>query len=216
MPGQMHWPRRAYAPWLDMQQLMEERGIPLTVLESGRDLVEFDFVGFTLQHELSHTNIIKMMDLAGIPRFSHERGEEHPFIIAGGPCAYNVEPLADFFDFVVLGEGEEVINEILDLYAASRKSKGDKADFLRKVARLEGVYVPSFYTPVYTDDGMYAGLEPVEEGVPSKIRKRVLADMILYPSQRSSWCPMWTRYMIGPWLRLCGAAAGAAVSAKPV
>ncbi len=172
---------RAYAPWLDMQQLMEERGIPLTVLESGRDLVEFDFVGFTLQHELSHTNIIKMMDLAGIPRFSHERGEEHPFIIAGGPCAYNVEPLADFFDFVVLGEGEEVINEILDLYAASRKSKGDKADFLRKVARLEGVYVPSFYTPVYTDDGMYAGLEPVEEGVPSKIRKRVLADMNTVP-----------------------------------
>ncbi len=165
---------RAYAPWLDLQQKMEERGIPLTALESGRGLKDFDFVGFTLQHELSYSNIIKMLDLAGIPRLSSERGEDYPLIMAGGPSAFNVEPLADFFDFVVLGEGEEVIHEILDLAAGSWCHMRDKGQFLRAVAGIEGVYVPGFYRPTYNEDGTFASLQPLETGLPLQIKKRVV------------------------------------------
>lgn len=167
---------RAYAPWLDLQHKMEEQGIPLTALESGRELTDFDFVGFTLQHELSYSNIIKMLDLAGISRFSRERGDDYPFIMAGGPCAFNVEPLADFFDFVVLGEGEEVIHEILDLAADNRRNKGDKGQFLRSVAKVEGVYVPGFYQPTYAEDGTLAALRPLEPDLPVQITKRVVTN----------------------------------------
>ena len=140
---------RVYAPWVDMQQLMEERAIPLSSLESGSDLASFDLVGFTLQHELSYTNILKMLDLAGIPRRSSQRGESDPLVLAGGPCAFNVEPLADFFDFVVLGEGEEVIHEILDMVKTLKQQRAGRQEMLRELAKLKGVYVPSFYRPAY-------------------------------------------------------------------
>ncbi len=165
---------RAYAPWLDLQQKMEERGIPLTAIESGRELKNFDFVGFTLQHELSYSNIIKMLDLAGIPRYSSERSEDYPLIMAGGPCAFNVEPIADFFDFVVLGEGEEVIHEILDLAADSWSVKRDKSQFLRSVAKIDGVYVPGFYQPIYNENGTFAALDPLKPDLPLQITKRVV------------------------------------------
>lgn len=167
---------RVYAPWVDMQQLMIERGIPLTALESGRDVADFDLVGFTLQHELSYTNILKMLDLAGIPRRTQDRREGDPLVLAGGPCAFNVEPLADFFDFVVLGEGEEVIQEILDVVKAAKQSRTPRQETLRELARLKGVYVPSFYRPVY-DSGRFQGLEPLYPDLPACIEKRVARDL---------------------------------------
>ena len=129
---------RVYAPWVDMQQLMLEHNIPLSALESGHDLRDFDLVGFTLQHELSYTNILKMLDLAGIPRRTSQRGEDDPLVVAGGPCAFNVEPIADFFDFVVLGEGEEVIHEILDLVKEKKGQEAGRTEILKELARVPG------------------------------------------------------------------------------
>lgn len=171
---------RVYAPWVDMQQLMEERAIPLSSLESGSDLASFDLVGFTLQHELSYTNILKMLDLAGIPRRSSQRGESDPLVLAGGPCAFNVEPLAYFFDFVVLGEGEEVIHEILDMVKTLKQQRAGRQEMLRELAKLKGVYVPSFYRPVY-EDGKFQGLEPLYPGIPAQIEKRVAPDLGALP-----------------------------------
>ncbi|HPT83782.1 MAG TPA: TIGR03960 family B12-binding radical SAM protein [Limnochordia bacterium] len=171
---------RAYAPWVDMQQLMSERGIPLTALESGRSLADFDLVGFTLQHELSYTNILKMLDLAGIPRRSRERREGDPLVLAGGPCAFNVEPLADFLDFVVLGEGEEVIHEVLDVAKAGKQRGVGRREILRELARLRGVYVPGFYRAVYAQ-GKFQGLEALEPNLPTTIEKRVAPDLGALP-----------------------------------
>lgn len=176
---------RVYAPWVDMQALMEEHQIPLTSLESGSELTKFDLVGFTLQYELSYTNILKMLDLAGIPRRSEQRGEEDPLIIAGGPCAFNVEPLADFLDLVVLGEGEEVLHEILDVVAAAKGQGTSRSELLGQLAKIDGVYVPSYYRPIYREDGAFQTLQPLHEGLPSQIEKRVVADFnsLPYPEE---------------------------------
>lgn len=171
---------RVYAPWVDMQKLMEERGIPLTSLESGRDLASFDLVGFTLQHELSYTNILKMLDLAGIPRRTSARDEGDPLVLAGGPCAFNVEPLADFLDFVVLGEGEEVIHEILDLVKEKKQQGISRKEILRELARVPGVYVPSFYQPIYAG-GTFQRIEPLYPDLPAQIDKRVAPDLGALP-----------------------------------
>ncbi|HHT43392.1 MAG TPA: TIGR03960 family B12-binding radical SAM protein [Firmicutes bacterium] len=171
---------RVYAPWVDMQQLMLEHNIPLSALESGHDLRDFDLVGFTLQHELSYTNILKMLDLAGIPRRTSQRGEDDPLVVAGGPCAFNVEPIADFFDFVVLGEGEEVIHEILDLVKEKKGQEAGRTEILKELARVPGVYVPSFYRPVYAN-GRFESLEPLYRGLPTRIEKRVVADLNTLP-----------------------------------
>ena len=171
---------RVYAPWVDMQALMEERGIPLTALESGRDLADFDLVGFTLQHELSYTNILKMLDLGRIPRRAAQRGEEDPLVVAGGPRAFNVEPLAAFFVFVVPGEGEGVIHETLDLVQEARRQGVPRQETLRQFARLRGVYVPSFYRPIYAD-GKFQGMEPLYPDLSAHIEKRVAEDLGALP-----------------------------------
>ena len=176
---------RVYAPWIDLQSKMEEAMIPLTALESGQELGAFDLVGFTLQYELSYTNILKMLDLAGIPRRSAERGPEDPLIMAGGPCAYNVEPLADFLDFVVLGDGEEIIHEIVEHTKDAKIQGSSKEELLQRLAQVEGIYVPSFYEPVYNDDGTFHTLKPLRQGIPTCINKRVVADLnqVSYPKE---------------------------------
>ena len=176
---------RVYAPWLDMQALMEERKIPLTALESGKELVSFDLVGFTLQHELSYTNILKMLDLAGIPRRSTERNGVQPLIMAGGPSAFNVEPLVDFLDFVVLGEGEEVIHEIIDLVKKGKAAGASRDELLGQLALIDGVYVPKFYKPVYDGEGRFSGLEPLRQDIPGEVKKRVVRDFnsLPYPEE---------------------------------
>ena len=172
---------RVYAPWIDLQALMEKHQIPLTALESGFDLAEFDLVGFTLQHELSYSNILSMLDLGRIPRRSKDRSESDPLIMAGGPCSYNVEPLADFLDFVVLGEGEEVIHEILDIVRTSQSEQITRDGLLGRLAQIEGIYVPQFYKPLYSEDGTFSSLEPLRPGIPKKIEKRVVEDFSSLP-----------------------------------
>lgn len=168
---------RVFAPWEDMEEEMRKSGAKLFSLETRSEICNFDFVGFTLQYEMSYSNIINMLDLAGIPLESKNRGEEFPLVCAGGPCAYNPEPLADFVDFFMMGEGEAVIVEIMDLYREHKKSGGTKKEFLKKLLSVEGVYVPCFYDVSYNDDGTIASFEPNVPEAPRKIKKRIMADL---------------------------------------
>ena len=158
---------RVFMPWLDMVQFLREENEPLFALESGDALREFDFLGFTLQYEMSYTNIIAMLDLAGIPFRASERGEDFPIICAGGPCATNPEPIADFIDFFYIGDGEASLDEILDIYSAHKKNGGGKTDFLRKITNIAGVYVPAFYDVSYNEDGTLAAFRPAGQ-VPAR------------------------------------------------
>lgn len=173
---------RVYAPWIDMEEQMRRAGIPLYSLESKHALSEFDIVGFTLQYELSYTNILNMLDLGGIPLHSSERGERDPLVIAGGPCVYNPEPLAPFIDFFYLGDAENTVVTIART-VKQWKSAGGKSrkDLLKLAAQIPGVYVPSFYRAHYTPEGFFAGLEPIEEGVPKTIRRQVVQDLDAAP-----------------------------------
>ena len=170
------WCERVFAPDTDMETLMRENNVPLFALESRDPIRDFDFVGFTLQYEMCYTTILNMLDLAGIPLLSSERGDDMPIVIAGGPCAYNPEPLADFFDLFVIGEGEEVNLELMELYREHKKHGYDKAAFLREAANIEGVYVPSLYDVTYHEDGTVAAITP-QDGVPATVRKRIIRDM---------------------------------------
>lgn len=183
------WCERVFAPWPDMEQKMRENSIPLYGLESKDALNKFDMLGFTLQYEMCYTNVLNMLDLAGIPKTAKERslladtGEHVPFVIAGGPCTCNPEPVADFIDAFVLGEGEDVINEILDIYSIWKKDKKAREEFLIRLAGLEGVYVPSFYMPVYNADGTISKMQAASDNYPGKVKKRLIKDIndIYYP-----------------------------------
>lgn len=179
------WCERVFAPWTDMEQLMREKGIALYGLESGDPITDFDFIGFTLQYELSFSNILNMLDLAGVPVRSAERGEDAPIVVAGGPCACNPEPIADFIDIFFLGDGEEVDLEVIDLYRQMKRDGSyNKAAFLRAAAQIEGVYVPALYTVTYKADGTIEAVTP-EEGIPATIRKRIIGDLnqVYYPDE---------------------------------
>lgn len=165
---------RVFAPWVDMEDELRENQIPLLSLESHVPVSEFDIVGFTLQYEMSYSNIINMLDLAKIPLKSEERDEGCPFVCAGGPCAYNGEPIAEIIDFFILGEGEEVNNEIIDVYKEWKNSGKSREAFLEMVSKIEGIYVPSFYTVEYNSDHTIKSFKPNREGVPEKIRKRII------------------------------------------
>ena len=145
--------QRVFAPAADMEELMRQENMPLMTLETKTPLKEMDFVGFTLQYEMSYTTVLNMLDLAQIPLYSKERGEDYPIIAAGGPCAYNPEPLADFIDLFVIGDGEKALPELIEKYIECKKTGMSKADFLKEACSLEGVYVPSFYAPEYNEDG---------------------------------------------------------------
>jgi radical SAM family uncharacterized protein len=169
---------RVFAPWTDMEELLREKGICLFSLESYRPIKEFDFIGFTLQYEMSFTNILNMLDLSDIPLRAAERDDSYPIVIGGGPCAYNPEPLADFFDLIVLGDGEEAILEVLKL-AKNHKKQGRiaKEPFLKEAAKLQGVYIPGFYEAEYGSDGRFKGIKPIHPNAPAKIIKNVVEDL---------------------------------------
>ena len=170
---------RVYAPWIDMEAKMRERQIPLRTLETKKTLKECDIVGFTLQYELSYTNILNMLDLGGVPVLAAERSEEDPLVIVGGPCVYNPEPLADFFDFAIIGEGEEIMAEVMEAYKAWRRAgkPGGRKAFLQEVVKISGIYVPSFYEVEYNENLTVKEVRPVNENAPAVVYKRVVRDM---------------------------------------
>lgn len=167
---------RAFAPWIDMEKEMRKENIKLFSLENKRPLDEFDIIGFTLQYEMSYSNILNMLDLSGLSLLSKDRKEEDPLIIAGGPCAYNPEPLADFIDLFIIGEGEEINLKLFDLYKNLKEKNASKEEFLLEAAKLEGIYVPSFYDVTYTDDGKILSYKKKYDFLPDKIKKVYVSD----------------------------------------
>lgn len=165
---------RTFAPWPDMEALMRDKNIPLFTLETKDSLNDFDILGFTLQYEMSYTNMLNMLDMCNIPLRTSERGEDYPIIMAGGPCAYNPEPLYDVVDFFEIGEGEEIMNDVLDVYKQFKKENKSKAEFLREIAKIEGVYVPSLYEVTYNEDNTIKEFKPKYEDVPAKVKKRII------------------------------------------
>ena len=183
------WCERAFSPWKDMDKLMREKKIPLFSLESKTALNAFDILGFSLQYEMCYTNVLQMLDLSGIPLLSRDRSEEDPIICAGGPVVYNIEPMADFLDLVMIGEGEEMILELMaemKRYKDSKKTAEPmtREQFLLRAAQIGGVYVPSFYEVQYNGDGTIKSIAANRPGIPSKIRKRIILDMdhVPYPT----------------------------------
>jgi radical SAM family uncharacterized protein len=170
------WCERVFAPDIDMELEMRKRGIPLYGLESRQAIRTFDLIGFTLQYELSYTGILNMLDLAGLPLRSAERTSLWPIVIAGGPCACNPEPIADFIDLFVLGEGEEVSEDLIELYKKAKAEGWEKPAFLRAAATIEGIYVPSLYTVSYSPDGRVCNVTAAE-GAPLPIKKRIVRDL---------------------------------------
>lgn len=170
------WCERVFAPGLDMEALMRENGIPLYGLESLDPIAGFDFIGFTLQYELCFPTVLNMLDLAGLPVRSADRGDLAPIVMAGGPCACNPEPMADFIDLFVLGEGEEVNLEMIDLYRQAKREGWSKAEYLRRAAQIPGIYVPSLYEVTYNDDGTIAAVSH-KESAPAMVSKRIVPDL---------------------------------------
>ena len=170
------WCERVFAPWIDMEEQMREHQIPLYALESGDPLYDFDFIGFTLQYELSYTNILNMLSLGGIPVLSKDRHDLRHIVVAGGPCACNPEPITDFVDIFFLGDGEEVDLEVIELYRECKKNGDSREEFLYKAAQISGVYVPSLYDVSYHEDGTIAAMTP-RKGVPATVEKRAIMDM---------------------------------------
>lgn len=180
-----YWCERVFAPWTDFEKIMRENDIPLYALESFDPVKDFDFIGFTLQYELSYTNILNMLDLAGVPVLAKDRGENlAPIVVAGGPCVCNPEPLADFFDIFILGEGEEVNLELMDVYNDMKKKNASRSEFLEKAVQIEGIYVPSLYEIEYNEDNTIKSVSPLKNA-PPKIKKRIIKDMdsVYYPEQ---------------------------------
>ena len=177
---------RAFAPWPDMEELMRKNNISLGTLETKDPLNQFDILGFTLQYEMSYTNILNMLDMSGITIRSSERGEDEPIIMAGGPCAYNPEPLYDIVDFFEIGEGEEMMNDVLEVYARHKANgKVNKKEFLREISKIGGIYVPSLYDVTYNDDGTIKEFKPKYEDVPAKVKKRIVNDFdsVAFPDE---------------------------------
>ncbi len=168
---------RVFSPWVDLDKLMREKHIPLFALESQDPVKDFDFLGITLQYEMCYTNILQVLDLSGIPLHACDRTEEDPIVIGGGPCAYNPEPLAEFFDFFYIGEGETQYDRIFDLYKEHKRQGGSRLEFLEKVAELPGMYVPMFYQVGYKEDGTIAAFTPTNRHASPVITKELVMDM---------------------------------------
>ena len=178
------WCERVFAPWVDMEEQMRQNDVPLYALESGDSIADFDIIGFTLQYELSFTNILNMLDLAGIPLKSKDRHSLSQLVVAGGPCTCNSEPLADFFDLFFIGEGEEVDLEVIDLYRKYKKENRSKQEFLIEVSKIQGVYVPSLYDVTYNEDNTIKSVTP-KCGAPATVKKRIMTniDNSYYPEK---------------------------------
>lgn len=171
------WCERVFAPWPDMEDVMRKNNIKLFALESRDEIKNFDFVGFTLQYEMSYTNVINMLDLAGIPIAAKDRKHDDPFVIFGGPCAYNPEPLWEIADIFVMGEGEDVTLEILEKYEEWKSRGGDREEFLKSISQIRGVYIPSFYDVEYNADGTIKRFFPIDDNYPATISKRIIKHM---------------------------------------
>ena len=178
------WCQRVFAPWGDMEEAMRQHDLPLWALESQKPVKDFDMIAFTIGYEMAYSNILNMLDLAGVPLHSKDRQGLKNIVFAGGVCAYNPEPLADFIDFFSLGEGEEITVEIVSLYDKAKAEDWSKEHFLKEVAKIPGVYVPSFYRHEYHEDGTLSAIVPLE-GAPEKITKRIIEDLdkAYYPTK---------------------------------
>ena len=171
------WCERVYSPWIDLDKIMREKHIPLFALESQDPVKDFDFLGITLQFEMCYTNVLQVLDLSGIPLHSEDRTLEDPFVIGGGPCVYNTEPLAEFFDMFYIGEGEVVYDELLEAYKKWKRAGKSRKEFLEMAAEIEGIYVPSFYDVTYKEDGTIESFLPNNPHAKEKIKRVVAADM---------------------------------------
>ena len=183
------WCERVYSPWSDLEQIMREQQIPLFALESQSPVRDFDFLGITLQYEMCYTNVLQLLDLAGIPFHTSERTEKDPIVIGGGPCAYNPEPLAEFFDLFYIGEGEVVYDSLLDLYKEMKHAGASRQDYLRKAASVPGIYVPSLYRAEYREDGILANFYPLYPDVPEKVEKQLVLDLDSAPYPKAPVVP---------------------------
>lgn len=174
---------RVYAPWIDMEAKMREQDIPLFSLDSFTPIKDFDLLGFSLQYEMIYSNVLNMLDLAGISIWAKDRTDDMPFVVGGGPCVYNTEPIADFFDFFIVGEGEETIVEVSEAFMAWKKEgkTGGRGEFLNRAAKIEGIYVPSFYEPQYDENNRFCGMKVVNDNARPVVKKRVIKDMDKVP-----------------------------------
>jgi len=179
------WCERVYSPWTDLDKIMREQNIPLFALESQEPVKDFDFLGITLQYEMCYTNILQILDLSKIALYSKDREEDDPIVIGGGPCTYNPEPIADFFDIFYIGEGETQYRKLLDVYKENKKNGGSREDFLYLAAQIPGMYVPRFYETTYNEDGTIASFAPIKENVPATILKEMVTDVsnVYYPEK---------------------------------
>ena len=183
------WCERVYSPWLDLHKIMKEEQIPLFALESQDPIRDFDFLGITIQYEMCYTNILQILDLSQIPIHSCDRGENDPIVIGGGPCTYNPEPLAEFFDIFYIGEGETVYDELLDIYKEYRSSGKSRLEFLEQAAQIEGLYVPMFYDATYHENGTLASFTPNNEHAPAVIKKQMVLDVTDAPYPQAPVVP---------------------------
>ena len=183
------WCERVYSPWMDLHKIMKEEQIPLFALESQDPIREFDFLGITIQYEMCYTNILQILDLSRIPIHSRDRSEADPIVIGGGPCTYNPEPLAEFFDIFYIGEGETVYDELLDAYKEYRAAGKSRIEFLERAAQIEGLYVPMFYDATYHEDGTLASFAPNNEHAPSVIKKQMVLDVTEAPYPQAPVVP---------------------------
>lgn len=176
---------RVYSPWPDMDKLMRENNIPLFALESQEPIRDFDFLGITIQYEMCYTNILQILDLSHIPLSAAERTWDDPIVLGGGPCTYNPEPIAEFFDMFYIGEGETVYRELLDVYKSARERGEDRLTFLKRAALVEGIYVPMLYDVEYKEDGTIASMQPNCQEAPKRVKKQVVKDLsdTYYPSK---------------------------------
>ena len=176
---------RVYSPWLDLDKIMREKDVPLFAIESQEPIKNFDFLGITLQYEMCYTNILQILDLSKIPLIATERGEDDPIVIGGGPCSYNPEPIANFFDMFYIGEGETHYDELLDIYKENKKNGGSRKKFLEKAAHLSCIYVPQFYDVTYNEDGTIKEMIKNNENARDKVRKDIVLDMneVYYPTK---------------------------------
>ena len=179
------WCERVYSPWPDLHKIMKEENIPLFGLESQEPIKDLDFLGITIQYEMCYTNILQVLDLAQIPLLAKDRTEEQPIVMGGGPCTYNPEPIADFFDFFYIGEGETQYDAIFDMYKEMKKNGASRADILHAIAKIEGMYVPSFYDVTYKEDGTIDQFIPKFNDIPATIKRQVQVDLddAVYPEK---------------------------------
>lgn len=179
------WCERVYSPWPDLHAVMKERDIPLFSLESQEPVKNADFLGITIQYEMCYTNILQILDLSQIPLSASKRTWEHPIVIGGGPCTYNPEPIAEFFDLFYLGEGEVSYDALLDLYKKMRREGASREAFLHEAAKIPGIYVPSLYQVTYREDGTIEAFTPLFDDVPATVQKQIVSDMTeaVYPEK---------------------------------